>query len=130
MLIYTFGTIFKYDSCKFIYLLETFKVVYVAKILDDYTTKSLEKMYLKKVRKSEIEVQQGNQFCFIKLTCDDFKNQAAVYGHVPISTIYSKFFTPIPSESISNEDLIALKNEIQTKPSWEELREKVKAIKI
>lgn len=130
MLAYTFGTIFKYGDSKFIYLLETLKVVYVAKILDDYTTKLLEKMYLNKMKKGEIEIQHGTQFCFIKLTCDDFKNQAAVYGHEPISTIYRKFFIPIPSESVIKEDLKALKKEILTKPSWEELREKIKDIKI
>ena len=130
MLAYTFGTVFKYDGNKFIYLIETLKVVYVAKILDDYTTKLLEKMYLNKMKKGDFQVQHGNQFCFIKLTCDDFKNQAAVYGHEPISTIYRKYFIPILSENVIKEDLKALKKEILTKPSWEELREKIKDIKI
>lgn len=130
MLTYTFGSVFKYNGTKFIYLVETLKVVYVAKILDDYTTKLLEKMYLNKLKKGEIAANQGSQFCFIKLTCDDFKNQAAVYGHEPISAIFSRFFIQIPSEKISISDLRALKKEILTKPSWEELREKVKEIKI
>ena len=88
----------KWNEAKFIYLIETIKVVYVAKILNDYTTKLLERMYLNKLRKGEIEANQGSQFCFIKLTCDDFRNQAAIYGHEPISSVYSGFFIQLPSE--------------------------------
>ena len=130
MIAYTFGTLFHYDGGVFIYLAENLKEVFVAKIIDTGTTKLLEKMYFKKILKGKSDVDYGTQFCFIKLTCEDFKDQGAVYGHQPISSTYRKFFIPILSEFVSNEDLKLLKKEILYKPSWEDLKEKVKNIKI
>lgn len=125
MLTYTFGTVFKYKNDKFIYLTETLDVVYVAKILDDSLTKALDKMLLKKIQKGSIVSQLGRQFSYIKLTCNDFKNQAALHGHDPISVIYRRYFILLQSESISKIDMLQLKDDILNKPSWNELKDKI-----
>lgn len=130
MITYTFGALFQYNDSKFIYLAETLKEVYVAKIIDDNITKQLEKIYLNKLKRGRTDIDHGMQFCFIKLTCEDFKDQGALYGHQPISLVYRRFFIPILSENISNDDLKTLKKEILDKPSWGELKERVKGIKI
>ncbi len=127
---YTFGTLFNFNGGKFIYLAENLNEVFVAKIIDVYTTKALEKIYLNKISRGKKDIDYGTQFCFIKLTCEDFKDQGAVYGHQPITAVYRKFFIPNLTEEVSKDDLRSLKKEIIDRPSWEDLKERVKNIKI
>lgn len=107
---------------KYIYLTASLEYVYVARILtstETNATLTMKENFLK--RSAPIEDQP--LFWLIRLTCEDFKGQAALLTNPQKGIEYQKHFKKIASNILTEEDLLALKKEILRIRTFPELKQ-------
>jgi len=121
----TFGDIFEFCENKYVFLVATLRHVYIAKILTDSDTKTVESL-LKVHQKRGEPMEENPLFWFVRLSSEDFKDQWAHLAHAQQSADSCKFFKKIISQKLVEADLIALKKEILEKRTWEELKREIK----
>lgn len=104
-----FGDVFRYRDSYYIYLLQTGENIFAAKICDHENTKNLKRLTDLRATRGNNRVDENPTFCFVVLTTDEFKNQAAHYGRPDMDTGISMEFIC----RLNDEDLGALKKEIK-----------------
>lgn len=125
----TFGNVFEFMEYKYIFLVSSLKYVYIAKILSDTETKSLEKMLENHLKKGN-PIDDIPIFWFVRLSTLDFKGQWAYLAKPYQDASYSKFFKKINTLKIDKKDLEALKKEILSKNTWPELKDLIRDITV
>lgn len=103
-----FGSVFRYGENFYVYLMQTEDTIYAAKILHKELTEDLVRSRNIKSRNPKNKVSEKPMYCFVVLSTQEFKGQAAHYGNPGMSPNI-----PIEGYSELNEaDLKILKHEI------------------
>jgi len=103
-----FRDIFRHKENLYIHLIKTDDQMYVAKILDEQLTTSLQKEVDEKSKNPKNDIQYDTKYCFVILTTEDFQKQGAHYG-VPALNINISFDIV---NHLNEEDTELLKKEI------------------
>ncbi len=124
-----FGDIIEFCENEYIFLVPSLRYVYIAKILSGHDTKQVLKM--KEIHSSKGKPQEDLPlFWIVRLTCEDFKDQAVSFANAAKDVSYSKRFRKLNSHKVNTKDLKALKEEILKKNTWPELKDLIKDITI
>lgn len=105
-----FGDVFRHRDGYYIYLLQTGEIFFAAKVCDHENTKNLKRLSDLRSRRADNHADEDPTFCFVVLTTDEFKDQAAHYGRPNVDI-------DIPMEFVchlNETDLEVLKKEIKS----------------
>ena len=105
----SFGSVFRYRENLYVYLVQVDDLIFAARILDRETTDALVKARDNKGKSPKNRIQDNPMYCFVILSTDEFRGQAAHY-HQQLPTDSQ----PEELRVLSKEDIEALKNEIYT----------------
>ena len=100
-----FGTIFRYNEEYYVYLIETDSILFAARIINKDITKQL----IKRVNNPAVKANGKPMYCFVVLSTNGFKEQAAHYGQPELS---KNIYQDVVGE-LNEEDFNELKEEIK-----------------
>lgn len=126
---FSFGDVIGFYEDEYIFLVPSLRYVYIAKILTHSETKQV-------LKSQETHFSKGKSkddpplYWIVRLSSDDFEDQAVTFANAPKDVSYSKRFKKLSSKKINARDLVALKGEILKKNTWPELKELIRDIDI
>lgn len=126
---FTFGDVIEFCEDKFVFLAPSVNFVYVARIISPSETLQMEKLLKIHLDRGE-PIEEKSIFWFVKLTCEDFRNQWASLAGAQKNPIYSSRYKKIENEKLNITDKKALKKEILEKNLWLDLKNQIIDIEI
>ena len=125
LIILSFGEVFFFENDYYIFLGDTGRTIYAAKILDVRQSWDIEKYQNDEIKRNgTVNLNDRRIFSFVILKTDQFRDRAASFVKPDIDGSYQHFIVEPDGKSIIDEDILALRDrvlEMRTVP--QELRD-------